>query len=83
MTAANNINEEEVGGNAIINTQHNSDEWHYGSKERGTKHIVIAAKLGHDSAVKVLREYVYAAGFISKEEFAEVLHVRIKLLWMQ
>mmetsp|Transcript_26479 Transcript_26479/g.40024 ORF Transcript_26479/g.40024 Transcript_26479/m.40024 type:complete len:301 (-) Transcript_26479:182-1084(-) len=62
-----------IGGHPEARFILGSDEWHYGSKERGTKHIVIAAKLGHDTAVKILREYVYAAGFISKEEFAEVL----------
>eukprot|EP00985_Skeletonema_marinoi_P009052 scaffold4148_cov170-Skeletonema_marinoi.AAC.4 len=40
--------------------------------ERAAKHFIIAANLGHDKSVQVLKES-YAAGKVSKEDFAATL----------
>ena len=43
-----------------------------GRIERGVKHSIIAANLGHDTSMKVLREF-YAVGLVKKEDFAAAL----------
>ncbi len=40
-----------------------------GSAERAIKHFVIAANLGHDDSLKVLKDG-YANGFVSKDVLA-------------
>eukprot|EP00984_Skeletonema_dohrnii_P025340 scaffold14465_cov77-Skeletonema_dohrnii-CCMP3373.AAC.2 len=47
-------------------------EWNSGSKERAVKHFVIAANLGDDKAVEMLKRE-YAQGLVSKEDFATAL----------
>eukprot|EP00984_Skeletonema_dohrnii_P029170 scaffold19562_cov128-Skeletonema_dohrnii-CCMP3373.AAC.2 len=43
-----------------------------GKYDRGVKHWIICANLGHDEAIKVLKE-CYKGGVVSKEEFAAAL----------
>ena len=43
-----------------------------GRHERAVKHFIIAANLGHDVALKTLKEN-FARGFVSKEDFAAAL----------
>ena len=40
--------------------------------ERAVKHFIIAANLGYDDSIKALKE-CYAAGRVSKEDFAAAL----------
>jgi len=40
--------------------------------ERAVKHFTIAANLGHDISIKVLRKF-YAVGLVKKEDFAAAL----------
>jgi len=41
--------------------------------ERAVKHLIIAAKLGHDESIKSLMQVFKIGGHISKEEFAATL----------
>eukprot|EP00984_Skeletonema_dohrnii_P009042 scaffold3396_cov95-Skeletonema_dohrnii-CCMP3373.AAC.4 len=41
--------------------------------ERAVKHLIIAAKLGHDESIKSLMQVYKIGGHISKEEFAATL----------
>ena len=43
-----------------------------GRMDRAAKHCLIAAKLGHDNALKAVNEY-YRSGFVTKEDFAAAL----------
>ena len=43
-----------------------------GIVDRAVKHYTIAANLGHDDSLAVLKE-LYKTGFVSKEEFAAAL----------
>ena len=45
-------------------------EWN--NKERAVKHLIIAAKLGHDSSIKSLMD-AYRGGFVSKDDLASAL----------
>ena len=47
-------------------------EWENGSVERSVKHIIIAAKLGYESSMKMLWEH-YAQGSITKTELEATL----------
>jgi TPR repeat protein len=48
-------------------------EWKNNKRyERAVKHFIIAAHLGHDISIKVLKE-LYKAGVVSKEDFAAAL----------
>ena len=40
--------------------------------ERAVKHLIIAANLGSDKAIKALKEY-YKYGLVSKDDFATAL----------
>ena len=43
-----------------------------GRMDRAAKHCLIAAKLGHDDALKKVKEF-YVSGFVSKKDFAAAL----------
>jgi len=47
-------------------------EWNCGSEERAVKHFIIAANLGDDKAVKMLKNY-YEWGMLSKDDYAAAL----------
>ncbi|KAK1737703.1 zf-MYND and TPR domain-containing protein [Skeletonema marinoi] len=49
-----------------------SIEWNNGSKERAVKHFVIAANLGDDKSVEILK-MGHLRGLVSKEDFAAAL----------
>ena len=61
-----------IGGhpNARCNLGH--VEWENGRIDRAVKHFIIAAKLGHDNALKNVKN-VYKDGYVSKEDFAAAL----------
>jgi TPR repeat protein len=61
-----------IGGNPYA--RHNLaiiEEWN-GNIERAVKHLIIAANLGHDKAMKELWKH-YSAGHITKEELETTL----------
>mmetsp|Transcript_34968 Transcript_34968/g.51447 ORF Transcript_34968/g.51447 Transcript_34968/m.51447 type:complete len:225 (+) Transcript_34968:48-722(+) len=41
--------------------------------DRSTKHLIIAANLGYDDAVKLLKSTSYAMGLVSKEDLASAI----------
>ncbi len=47
-------------------------EWDEGNKERAVKHFIIAANLGDDESVQMLKNG-YANGVLSKDDFAAAL----------
>ena len=47
-------------------------EWDEGCKERAVKHFIIAANLGDDESVQMLK-HGYANGLLSKDDFAAAL----------
>eukprot|EP00985_Skeletonema_marinoi_P004278 scaffold1876_cov70-Skeletonema_marinoi.AAC.1 len=48
------------------------DEWENERFDRSAKHFIIAANLGHDGSIQMLKEY-YKHGLVSKDEFAAAL----------
>ena len=48
------------------------EEMKNGRSDRGVKHYIIAAKLGDDNSLDVLKE-IYKAGLVSKDDFTEAL----------
>ena len=47
-------------------------EWDNERYDRAVKHFIIAANLGHDGSIQMLKE-CYKHGFVSKEDFAAAL----------
>jgi tetratricopeptide (TPR) repeat protein len=72
------LEEAAIGGHPIARHYIGNHEGCNGRIERAIKHWIIAANLGDDDSVEVLREE-YAQGRISKESFAAA-PVHIKLL---
>ena len=66
------VEEAAIGGH--VTARHNlaCDEGTSGRFERAMKHYIIAAKLGNVPSLKTLKEG-YAAGIVSKEDFASAL----------
>ncbi|KAK1741605.1 zf-MYND and TPR domain-containing protein [Skeletonema marinoi] len=61
-----------IGGHPMARYNLGGIEWENGRKHRAVKHWIIAANLGDDEALGVLRE-CYDGGFISKEDFSATL----------
>ena len=61
-----------IGGHPISRYLLAGHEQKKGRMDRAAKHFLIAAKLGHDDALKMVKEY-YRLGFVSKEDFAAAL----------
>ena len=61
-----------IGGHPGARNNIGHIEWDNGRMDRAVKHWIIAAKLGHDNALKNVKN-VYEAGFVSKDDFAEAL----------
>ena len=66
------LEEGAIGGDP--NARHNLGviDWNNGRRERAVKHFIIAAKLGNDISLKMVKNS-YANGIVSKEEFAATL----------
>jgi tetratricopeptide (TPR) repeat protein len=66
------LEEAAIGGHPIARYNLGCHEERIGRIERAIKHMIIAANLGDDDSIEVLREE-YAQGRISKENFAASL----------
>ena len=66
------LEEAVIGGH--VDARHNlgTIEGRNGRYDRATKHYTIAANMGHDESLEVLKKN-YATGFVTKEEFAAAL----------
>jgi TPR repeat protein len=66
------LEEAAIGGHPIARYNLGCIEGRKGRIERAIKHWIIAANLGYDASIQMLREG-YAEGAISKENFAVAL----------
>ena len=66
------LEEAAIGGDPDARYNLGCVEWNNGRHERAAKHLIIAAKLGHDLALKMVKNG-YALGIVSKEDFAAAL----------
>eukprot|EP00985_Skeletonema_marinoi_P029506 scaffold28035_cov211-Skeletonema_marinoi.AAC.9 len=66
------LEEAAIAGHPSARFNLGSIEWKNGSKERAMKHFIIAANLGYDKSVEMLKRE-YAKGLVSKEDFAAAL----------
>jgi tetratricopeptide (TPR) repeat protein len=66
------LEEAAIAGHPLARHDLGIAEGKNGRFERAVKHWIIAAKLGYDDSIKALKE-CYAAGVVSKEEFAAAL----------
>ena len=63
-----------IGGHPSARHNLGVHEWRNGRYERAKKHIIIAAILGHDDSLKLLKD-LYGNGYVSKEKYANALRV--------
>jgi len=61
-----------IGGHPKARYILGAHEWNNGSMERALKHFIIAANLGVDKSVEILKKG-YLKGLVSKEDFAAAL----------
>jgi len=62
-----------IGGHPMARGNLGYAEWKKnGRVEKAAKHFIIAANLGHDTSIKVLRK-LYALGFVKKDDLAAAL----------
>eukprot|EP00984_Skeletonema_dohrnii_P012195 scaffold4924_cov84-Skeletonema_dohrnii-CCMP3373.AAC.2 len=66
------MEEAAIGGNPTARSNLGATEWNNGRVDRAVKHFVIAAKLGDDDSVEMLKQG-YLRGLVSKEDFAAAL----------
>jgi hypothetical protein len=66
------MEEAAIGGHPIARYNLGCVEKYNGRHERAVKHFIIAANLGHDGSLDVIR-YGYEGGLVSKEDFAAAL----------
>jgi TPR repeat protein len=66
------LEEAAIGGHPSARYNLGIAEGKNGRIERSVKHFIIAASLGHDDSLKALKQ-LYAAGLVSKEDFAAAL----------
>ena len=66
------LEEAAIGGHPKARINLGFIEQRRGRHERAAKHFIIAAKLGHDQALEVVKNG-YKRGFVSKEDFAAAL----------
>ena len=68
------LEEAAIGGEVDARLNLAKFEWDNGRRERAVKHWIIAVNLGHDFALKSLRDiYTKTKGLLSKEDFAAAL----------
>jgi len=70
-----NLEEAAIGGHPNARYNLGYEAWKNGRVERAVKHFIIAANLGDDTSIKVLRNF-YAWGFVKKEDFAAALRAQ-------
>jgi len=61
-----------IGGHASARHNLAAFEWNNGRREGAVKHLIIAAKLGFDPSLELLKQH-YEMGGVSKEDFASAL----------
>ena len=61
-----------IGGHPTARYNLGAFEWNNGRLDRAVKHLIIAAKLGDDDSVEMLKQG-YKEGSVSKEDFAAAL----------
>eukprot|EP00985_Skeletonema_marinoi_P007141 scaffold3121_cov211-Skeletonema_marinoi.AAC.10 len=61
-----------IAGHPTARHNLGSIEWNNGNKERAMKHSIIAANLGYDKSVEILKKG-YSRGLVSKDDFAAAL----------
>jgi TPR repeat protein len=61
-----------ISGHPMARRILGSIEYENGNHERAVKHFIIAAKLGDDNSLDILKKG-YKEGFVSKEDFAAAL----------
>ncbi len=66
------LEEAAIGGNHLARHNLGVEELEIGRYERAKKHLIIAANLGYDKALEVLKEG-FAQGFVSKEDYEVAL----------
>ena len=66
------LEEAAIGGHPDARYNLGINEVHSGRIERAVKHWIIAANLGHDESIQVLKK-CYKDGFVSKEDLATAL----------
>ena len=66
------LEEAAIGGHPEARYNLGVSEWNSGRHERAVKHCIIAANLGYDDSLKRVKEG-YAAGIVSKDDFAAAL----------
>jgi hypothetical protein len=66
------LEEAAIGGHPDARYNLGINEGHSGRIERAVKHWIIAANLGHDESIQVLKK-CYKDGFVSKEDLATAL----------
>eukprot|EP00986_Skeletonema_menzelii_P019325 scaffold27662_cov154-Skeletonema_menzelii.AAC.3 len=61
-----------IGGHVMARHNVGVEELNRGNMERAVKHFIIAANLGDDSSIEMLKK-CYARGVVSKEDFVAAL----------
>ncbi|KAK1737701.1 Sel1-like repeat family protein [Skeletonema marinoi] len=70
--AVYHLEEAAIAGNPTARFYLGSIEWNIGNKERAMKHYIIAANLGYDKSVEILKKG-YLRGVVSKDDFDAAL----------
>ena len=66
------LKEAAIGGHPAARHNLGARSYQKGRVDRAVKHLIIAAKLGHDKSLKSVQD-LYKAGFVSKEDFNAAL----------
>ena len=66
------LEEAAIQGNPYARHNLANHEHENGRFDRAVKHLIIAASLGYDRSIKLLKEY-YKHGYVSKDDFAASL----------
>jgi TPR repeat protein len=76
------LEEAAIGGHPTARHNLGWIEWENTRHDRAVKHWIIAANLGYDGSLKLIREF-YTRGLVSKEDFAAALRAHQALLLMR
>lgn len=66
------MEEAAIGGHAWARHNLGYEEWENGRIERAVKHFIIAANLGNDKSIEILKKS-YVEGLVTKDHFAAAL----------
>ena len=66
------MEEAAIGGHPVARYNLGCYEWNNGRPERAMKHCIIAAKLGYDDALEVVKKG-FAKGLVGKDDYAAAL----------